>query len=148
MDIKFWTAIYAAIISTIVFIWRLYEFYYDRRGKFTVEIKNINRTPVINFKVGESVNYLVIKITNVGKNKRFIEEPRFESNSKQKKHFNLLKLDKKENYPIALEPGEIHEYSVEFEYLKNELSEFDITKIKALIQDTQKNTYKSNWFIL
>ena len=148
MDFKFWTSVYAAIISTIVFIWRLYEFYYDRRGKFTVELKKIHRTPVINYKVGDSVAFLVIKITNVGKNKRFIDEPTFESDSKLKKHFNLLNFNKKENYPIALEPGEIHEYSVEFEDLKNDLSKSNIKKIKALIFDTQKNKYKSNWLNL
>ena len=59
MDIKFWVSVYAATISTIVFVWRLYEFYYDRIGKLNVTINISSRTNVYNTgKIGNTELYL------------------------------------------------------------------------------------------
>ncbi len=46
MDYKFWISMYAASISTIVFVWRLFEFYYDRVGKLNISIKTTWRTNI------------------------------------------------------------------------------------------------------
>ncbi|RAR72929.1 hypothetical protein [Flavobacterium aciduliphilum] len=146
MDYKVIISIYAALISTIVFIWRIYEFYHDRRGKFNIEINKIYKVPMSNSIMSKGVDFLVIKITNVSKNKRYIDEPSFVSNSKNKKFFNLLLFDKKVKYPLPLESGETHEYSVEFNQIIDELKQHNISKIKTILRDTHNKKYYSDWF--
>ena len=48
MEYKIWISIYAAVVSTIVFTWRLYEFYYDRIGKLNITVKSTFRIKVYN----------------------------------------------------------------------------------------------------
>ena len=109
MDYKFYISIYAAIISTVVFAWRLYEFYYDRRGKLKITNNYKTQIPVYTNEIlGDSKSFLVTTIINRGKSRRFIEEPTYKSNKKVngKVHFNVSNLSNKEKYPIAIEPGE------------------------------------------
>lgn len=148
MDYKLIVSIYAAIISTFVLIWRLYEFYYDRRGKFTVKIKrNTKYTYIGNSISGNAQMYLTTTIINVGKTKRLIEQPSFISNVKidNKEHFNFLSLTNIIKYPIALDCGEKFEYEVPYETIE-ELKEKDILKIKAIIRDTHGKSHYSSWF--
>lgn len=148
MDYKVIISIYAALISTIVFIWRIYEFYHDKKGKFIIRMNNIYRAPLLIGNMAQGASFLVIKITNISKNKRYIEEPTFISDSKDYKNFNLLKLDKTENYPFVLEPGQTHEYSVNLNDLIIELKIHQITKIKTILRDTHNKRYYSDWFEL
>jgi hypothetical protein len=148
MDYKIIISVYAALISTIVFIWRIYEFYHDRKGKFIIRMNNIYRAPILNGGMTKGTSFLVIKITNISNNKRYIEEPNFMSDSKNHKYFNLLKFDKTENYPIVLESGQIHEYSINLKDLIEELKPHNISKIKTMLTDTHNKRYYSNWFEL
>ena len=148
MDYKLIVSIYAGIISTIVFIWRLYEFYYDRRGKLNIKIKRNTKIPVsANYKFGESQMYLTTTIINVGKPKRLIEQPTFMSNKKvdNQKHFNFLSFTNIIKYPITLASGEKHEYEVTDEVI-DELKAKGISKIKAVIRDTHGKSHYSKWF--
>jgi len=148
MDYKLIVSIYAAIISTFVLIWRLYEFYYDRRGKLNVKIKsNTKVTYIGNSKSGNSQIYLTTTIINVGKTKRLIEQPSFISNVKiyNKVHFNFLSLTNIIKYPIALDCGEKFEYEVPYEALE-EMKEKGVQKMKAIIRDTYGKSHYSSWF--
>ena len=139
-------SVYAAIISTTVFIWRLYEFYYDRRGKLNV--KSNTKIPVsANHKFGESQMYLTTTIINRGKNKRLIEQPGFMSNKKleNQKHFNFLSFTNAVKYPIVLDSGEKYEYEVTYDVIE-ELKEKGVLKIKAVIRDTHGKSHYSKWF--
>ena len=148
MDYKIIISVYAALISTIVFIWRIFEFYYDRKGKFTIRMNNVYKVPLLIGDMTQGTSFLIIKITNISNNKRFIEEPTFISDSKDYKNFNLLKLDKTVNYPLVLEPGQTHEYSVNLNDLIIELKIHQITKIKTILRDTHNKKYYSDWFEL
>lgn len=147
MDYKLWISIYAAIISTFVFLWRLYEFYYDRRGKFTVNIKCNTKYEVANFKMGDSQMYLTTTIINIGKTKRLIEQPTFIGYSKinNVEHFNFLDFKNIIKYPITLDSGEKFEHEVPYDVLEN-LKEKGVSKIKAIIRDTHGKKHYSQWF--
>ncbi len=148
MDYKLIVSIYAAVISTIVFIWRLYEFYYDRRGKLDVKIKRNTKIPVsANLKFGESQMYLTTTIINVGKTKRLIEQPSFISNIKvnDQKHFNFISFTNVTKYPVALDSGEKFEYEETIDVIEN-LKEKGVSKIKAVIRDTHGKNHYSKWF--
>lgn len=149
MDYKFWISIYAAVISTIVFFWRLYEFYIDRRGKLKIIISCVSQLPIYaNKNVGEFEDFLVVTITNFSKNKRQIEIPRFKGDKKvnEKQHFNFIDFNAKEQYPIALDPGDKHLYKVNYNVIKTDLKNSGIIKIKAIVIDTYGKTYYSKWF--
>ncbi len=149
MDYKFWISIYAAVISTIVFFWRLYEFYLDRRGKLKIITSCVSQLPIYGGNnVGEFEDFLVVTITNFSKNKRQIEIPRFKGDIKinGKQHFNFLDLNTKENYPIALDPGDKHLYKVHYNVIKTDLKNHGITKIKAIVIDTYGKKYYSEWY--
>ena len=150
MDYKFYISIYAAIISTVVFAWRLYEFYYDRRGKLKVTNMYVTQIPVYNGTCGDSKSYLLTTIINRGKSRRLIEKPRYQSNIKinGENLYDVLDVNIKEKYPVAIEPGEKHEYKVPFESIDEYLIKQSVQKIKTLIIDTYGKTYRSNWFVL
>ncbi len=147
MDYKLWVSIYAGVVSTVVFIWRLYEFRYDRIGKLRVDNRIVTKFPIYNnYSAGDSKVYLVTTITNVGKNKRLIEIPRYQSDSniEKEKHFNFISLSEKTNFPLGLEPGEKYEYNVPIESFED-LKSNGISKIKAIIKDTHGKFYYSKW---
>lgn len=148
MDYKLLVSIYAATISTFVLGWRLYEFYYDRRGKLSVKLKRNTKIPISsNLKFGESQMFLTTTIINTGKTKRFIEQPSFISNVKveNKKHFNFLSIEKVIKYPVALDSGEKFEYEITVDVIED-LKVKEISKIKAIIRDTHGKSYYSKWF--
>lgn len=151
MDYKLLISIYAALISTVVFAWRLYEFYSDRIGKLNVSVKSIFRTPVYgNNSIGNTEYFLIVSVVNIGKNKRFIEQPLFESNKnfEGQKYLNLVRTDVIKKYPICLEPGEKFEYDLPYSEIKENLKKAGVSKIKARVYDTHGKIYYSNWFNL
>lgn len=151
MDYKLLISIYAAVISTVVFAWRLYEFYYDRIGKLNVSVKSTFRTNVYsNGSVGNPESFLIVSVVNIGKNKRFIEQPRFQSNVnfEGQKYLNLVRTDVIKNYPICLEPGERFEYDLPYSKIVKDLKKAGVRKIKARIYDTHGKVYLSKWFEL
>ena len=146
LDFTYFLSIYAALLSTLAIGWRLYEFYYENRGRFDIKIQDIHKTPLTNFKMGDGKNFLVIKITNTSNKQRYIKEPSFISNMINKKYFNVLKFDKTISYPLPLSPGETHEYPIEKEELKEQLKQHNISKIRVLLQDSFNKKYFSKWF--
>jgi hypothetical protein len=148
MDFNLNLSIYAAVISTIVFVWRLYEFYYDRKSKLSVRITQNTKIPVSNnLKFGESQMYLTTTIINIGKPRRMIEEPIFLSNKKvnNQKYFNFLSFSNVVKYPIALASGEKYEYEVTNNVIED-LKVKGITKIKAVVMDTHGKSHYSKWY--
>ena len=148
MDYKLIVSIYAAVISTVVLVWRLYEFYYDRKSKLNIRIRQNTKIPVSsNLKFGESQMYLTTTIINIGKPKRMIEQPIFISNNKvdNQKHFNFISFTNVVNYPIPLDSGEKHVYEVTNDVIED-LRVKGVTKIKALIRDTHGKSHYSKWF--
>jgi hypothetical protein len=150
-DYKLWISIYAAVISTVVFAWRLYEFYYDRIGKLNVSVKTTFRTNVYgDGNIGNTESFLVVSIVNIGKNKRFIEQPRFQSNAnyEENKYLNLVRTDIIKTYPICLEPGEKFDYDLPYDKIGEDLKKAGVKKIKARVYDTHGKVYRSKWFEL
>ncbi len=148
MDYKLIVSIYAAVISTVVFFWRLYEFYSDRKSKLNIKIRQNTKIPVSNnLKFGESQMYLTTTIINIGKPKRMIEQPIFMSNKKvdNQKYFNFLSFDNVIKYPIALDSGEKFEYEVTNDVIED-LKVKGITKIKAVVRDTHGKSHYSKWY--
>lgn len=149
MDYKFWVSIYAAIVSTIVFFWRLYEFYLDRRGKLKISNSYITQLPIYsNQNIGNDEIFFVVTITNLSKNKRQIEVPRFKLDTKinGKEYFNFLDFNTKEKFPKALEPRDKYTYKVNFEVIEQNLKKSGISEIKTIIIDTYGKKYYSKWF--
>jgi len=150
MDYKLIVAIYAAIVSTIVFIWRLYEFYVDRKSKFNIKINRVTKIPVsAKYKLAESQTFLTTTIINVGKPKRHIEQPNFKADKKVdgQKYFNFLSFDNVKKYPITLDSGEKFVYDVTND-VTEELKTKGVFKIKAIVTDTHGKSYESKWFKL
>ena len=148
MEYKLIVSIYAAVVSTIVFIWRLYEFYVDRRTKFNITLKRNTQIPVCaNYKFGESQTFLTTTIINIGKPKRHIEQPIFKANKKVdgQEFFNFLSFENVIKYPVTLDSGEKFEYEVTNDVIE-ELKTKGITKIKAIVRDTHGKSYESKWF--
>ncbi len=143
-------AIYAAALSTIVFIWRLYEFWDDRRGKIIVSLGVRSQVPVYyNNTLGQWEEIFVITAVNRGKEKRMIERPggEVDRTTEKSKYLSLLNMEDKTKYPLALEPGQKFEYTMPF----HPISELKITvtkKIRAIVQDTHGETYRSKWYKL
>lgn len=148
MDIKTILTIYASVISTIVFLWRLYEFYDDKRGNFKVTLKYITEMPVfLNNQLGDSVVYLVTVITNKGKHKRLIERPALKVDVLKdgKDIFNVIDMCSQTNFPLSIEPGEKYEYKMRLEDLKKSFNEHGISKVRAILTDTLEKQYYSEW---
>ena len=150
MDVKLAISIYAAVISTIVFIWRLYEFYYDKKSKLSVRISLNTKIPVSkNLEFNSSYMCLTTTIINVGRPKRMIEQPTFMSDKKveNEKHFNFISFSNVVNYPIPLNSGEKHVYEVTNDVIEDLKSE-GVTKIKAIVSDTHGKNHYSQWYKL
>jgi hypothetical protein len=149
MDYKFWLSIYAAVTSTIVFLWRLYEFYLDRRGKLKISNSYITQFPLCeNKNIGKGEVVFVVTITNFSKNKRQIEIPRFKLNTKidGKGYFNFVDFNATEKFPRTLEPGDKYSYKINSKVIKSKFKKTGVSEIKTMIIDTYGKKYYSKWF--
>jgi hypothetical protein len=149
MDYKFWLSIYAAVTSTIVFLWRLYEFYLDRRGKLKISNSYITQFPLCeNKNIGKGEVFFVVTITNFSKNKRQIEIPRFKLNTKidGKEYFNFVDFNATEKFPRTLEPGDKYSYKINSKVIKSKFKKTGVSEIKTMIIDTYGKKYYSKWF--
>jgi hypothetical protein len=149
MDYKFWLSIYAAVTSTIVFLWRLYEFYLDRRGKLKISNSYITQFPLCeNKNIGKGEVVFVVTITNFSKNKRQIEIPRFKLNTKidGKEYFNFVDFNATEKFPRTLEPGDKYSYKINSKVIKSKFKKTGVSEIKTMIIDTYGKKYYSKWF--
>lgn len=149
MDKKLALSIYAAVISTIVFLWRLYEFYDDRRGKIKPTLEIFTEIPVYqNNSLGDASAFLVATIVNIGKYKRLIERPNIQINSTLdgKNTFKVIDFDEQTSFPRSLEPGEKYDYKMSLEAIKEKFKSIKVTSVRAIIKDTHISRYKSKWF--
>jgi hypothetical protein len=151
MDLKLFLSIYAAIVSTVVFFWRLYEFYDDKKGKIKVSLAISNELPLYrNNTLGEWATYLVATVTNVGKYKRMIERPQIKVDLKIKGKdvFSIINFDDQANFPITLEPGQKYEYKMPIATVNDSFRAVGVTKVRSIVRDTHSKSYLSKWFAI
>lgn len=149
MDSKLILSIYAAVISTIVFLWRLYEFFDDKKGKIRVTLNISNEIPVFqNNKLGDWQAFLVATVTNVGKHKRLIERPhvKIDKTIDGKDVYSVINFNDKTNFPFSLEPGQKYDYKMPMEAINNNFKNIGVKMIAAIIKDTHGKAYKSKQF--
>lgn len=148
MDIKLILSIYAGLLSTFVFLWRLYEFFDDKRGKIKVRL-NLNHQALVygNKTLGELEAFYVATITNVGKYRRHMEKPAFITNIPvdNQNYFSIINFEAELPYPYSLEPGQKFEYKIPAESIISRIKPKGVTRIKIVVFDTYGKSYKSNW---
>lgn len=151
MDTTLIISIYAASLSTAVALWRVYEFFDDKRGK--IEATLSISTQFITYEGGgisDGKTFYGVSIVNKGKHKRIIERPSIKLNKSNSGEKNIVAFDMKsvENFPRPLEVGEKYEYNLQFINLKQQLLEKGASKFRFSVRDTHGRTYWSNWMKL
>ena len=148
-NIALFLSIYSSVLATTVFIWRIFEFYIDRVGKFNIRVENVTIFPVYsNMRLGDEYSEMVkLSVTNVSKNARHVKEPSIETNKSMDggKIFSLIIRNEIGNFPKKLEPGEQFEYSVEKNELSRHFKTKGVTRIRFVLQDTHLKIVKSKW---
>ncbi len=151
MDIKLIISIYAAIVSTIVFFWRVYEFYDNRKGKLKVGL-NIGSEVLYqgSTKATDWQQYLYANIVNVSTHKRQIKRPAIEADREVngRKISIIVSAEVTTNFPLPLEPGDIHSYKMPMDAIEKEYIKNGVKKLRAVVTDTHGRSYKSNWLEL
>lgn len=151
MKLELALSIYASVVATFVFIWRMYTYMNDRKSKLYVSQRLMNRynihTEGVDFESEQKM--LEITITNKGTSSRYIERPSLKLNKKSSSG-NIFSLWTRENmnidYPRIIQSGERLEFSFPFEGLKDVLNNGNgATKYRAFIKDTHGNTFESKW---
>ena len=147
-------AIYAAAISTFVFIWKLIERYNEIRGRIQIDSKIMTQT-IVNYDrtLGDSQVVLTFKIINKGHQPRYVERPGLETNreTERGKYLQPINLEDKTTYPIILNAGQVFETSVDLTDIRQTFANMDLRKakrIRAYCKDTFGKTYKSKWMSL
>jgi hypothetical protein len=151
MELKEVMALYAAIISTAVFVWRLFEWADSKKGK--LKIKHFLSAKQLVFgdnSFGQVSSHYVFSITNHGFNKRYISGFLFEADKKLDgdiSTFTLLDILKEYNKIDALEPGQ--NFKIEFPVLQFGIlqlqQQYHIKKFRLEITDSLGKKYHSNW---
>lgn len=146
IDFKVIVSVYAAIVSTVVFVWRLYEFYDDKKGKMKVSLSKISQVPMYyNHSLGQWEEFIVATIINIGKHKRQIERPSLKVIPKinDQEFFNVIVFESP-NFPLGLEPGQKFEYKLPIASI-TEFRSKGVNKIKCKVVDTHGDFYESPW---
>lgn len=142
-------SIYSSILATTVFVWRIFEFYSDRIGKFNLRAETLTVFPVYHDnRIGDEYFIQIrLTVTNVSKNARHIKQPMFEMDKgeKGKKIFSLLSFQDTQSYPKKLEPGEVFEYTVLKEDLCRNIEGKGAKKVRFIVLDTHSSKFKSKW---
>lgn len=148
-DYKLIVSLYAAIISTFVFFWKLYEFYHNNKGKLVVKTSIITQiiTGTNNSPRQES-KFLKISITNTGNNSRLINKPLILTDLKgDDKFMSTFTINKIQNYPIKLNFGEVHDDYIGIDAIE-QLKKLGAKKYKGYVSDTLNKKYQSKWYKL
>ncbi|MDP1553027.1 MAG: hypothetical protein Q8M06_08445 [Methanobacteriaceae archaeon] len=138
LDLTITIAIYAALVSTSVLVWNIYIYYLQNHPRLKVEVKYgyIMTT--------ESVESLMIHVSNRGKTKITISSVGFELNQVKGNISVFQFLDK--NLPVKLQEGESHTFNDSFPYIKKQLEklpkESRIPKY-VWVEDQSGKKYKS-----
>jgi hypothetical protein len=147
-------ALYGAILSTIVLLWRIYDNWKNWRGRLKVRINynyHIKIYDVPDPNANEELEYfLKVTVTNKGRNSRYINAPSIQLNKKEAKGRNLSLINTydRNSYPLKLEPGQATSISYEKDSFINGLRSAAIKrskKYRVLISDTNDKSYYSNW---
>ncbi len=141
-------ALYAAVISTLVLIWRLIEFYFEKAGRIRVRLKYITQIPVsFSYELGVPVLYLSVIITNFSNHRRSIERPSFQTDimMENKNKFSFIDFTDSTHYPISLDPGERREINYNKITIDEKFNKIGVKKIRVFIEDTLDKSYHSNW---
>ena len=129
-------SIYAAIVSTLVFLWRIFEFFYDRY-------------PSINIETGQSIegnnHFCIVQITNRSKQKRFVDAPLFIADKLFKETGYMFGYEGDLTFPFAIDSGEQIEFKIPYSVLTNYKKKYKVKRIRAIIKDTFGKKYKSKW---
>ena len=141
-------AIYAAGISTMVLIWMLIEYYFEKAGRIKIVAIIMPRYKVwADPTFDDPTQKLIVTITNFSKHKRLIESPNIVTDIriKENKIFTLENIDTCNNFPMALEPGEKKDFLYSKDVFYFWYKENGVKKIQILVTDTLNKSYKSKW---
>ena len=140
MDYKLLIALYAALLATFTFIWKLYEFYYDRKGKLKITHEFYS-----NFLIGNSMftTICAFTITNISSNKRIINSIGYIFNNSDDTIYSpLLRFNKP---PVSIDFGETITYDIYYSDFDNLIDEIDATKLRLIVMDSTGKKYKTKW---
>jgi hypothetical protein len=145
MDSTTVISIYAAVISTFVFIWQIYEFYHDRKGKIRIKVIDVGFPLAEYYDESDTSHEVISLITNVGSQTRHIKSPYFNVRPAMvlKEHSQIL-LNGSYNGPIELQPGQEVTYRIPMPLLVK-YRKAGVRKIRVEVGDTHKKLYKSKW---
>lgn len=96
---------YGAVLTTIVFIWQIFQYIDERKGKVFITASIGTMMPVYaNRETGEGEQFLNAAITNRGKNIRFINRPGLilDANYENGKFLSLIDFGSRINFPVEL----------------------------------------------
>jgi hypothetical protein len=139
-----YVSIYASVLATIVFLWRLFEYFEEKRGRFYffLGFKDYGSS----YGDGKAIFRLfVLNVTNVSKKTRYIHRLNLLSH---KGYGNCLDVEKfcELKMPLKLEPGEILICEIPFDIICNEMPKSNEFYVE--VQDTHfKQYYSESWNI-
>ena len=144
-------AVYAALMSTFVFLWNVRESLKKQKGNLKVSADYYMSFIADGFgnEIGGTHAIIRIKITNIGISKRFIECPavEFKKGVCGVKIFKYAKMAELEQFPLEIDTGDIYETEIELRSLVNNFTgEFEIKnndRFKILVSDTLGKEYRS-----
>jgi hypothetical protein len=152
---EIWTLIiaaYAALISSLVLIWRLIEFYLERSGRIKIKVGWITKIEQYSYGLGEPKAFLNVKIINFSRNKRIIERPQIKIHPRFKnsndKIFSYINPFDSTAFPFTIEHGETMSIEYPLGEVHNSFKNKGIRKIKILVRDSLNKKYTSKWFEL
>jgi len=129
-------SIYAAIVSTLVFLWRIFEFIYERIPRIKIELGQI---------IEGNNHFSLVQITNHSKEKRFIEMPVFVDKKVFKDNGSTFGHVGDKTFPLGIDAGERIEFKIPYSFLTEFKNKYKLKKVKAIVEDTLGKKYKSKW---
>lgn len=142
---------YGAVLATVVFIWQIFQYIDERKGKLSITASIRTMMPVYaNRQTGEAEPFLNAAITNREKNIRFINRPGLILDAKYEngKFLSLIDFESRINFPVELPPGKLYDHTVPLENGHTVLKKNGVRKILVLVEDTHGKKYRSNWLYL
>jgi hypothetical protein len=142
-------SIYAAIVSTFVATWRVYEFVTERKGRIKVKLRVRKQALLFtNGAMGPEHLALELTIKNMGSKTRFIELPQLQIDIKQNGKYLYMHpqdFDKETKFPLALESGGTYQYAFNYGPIAIEMNNRGLTSVRAVVEDTHEKKYSSSW---
>ncbi len=151
MKNELFLSIYASILSTIIFFWRMYEFYYEKNGNLKLKIEEKKQALVYsNYEISEFEIIFMVYIINRGLRSRVIDKPKIQLDQpiEGKKFLTIIDLESQITFPYQLEPGQKLEYPIPKDELRLKMKDTNVTKFKVVVSDTLDKSYCSKWIKL